>query len=159
MEAPRLARSPSLLGMRVRFDQEGFGWQGVEPRPYKSEPGWQGVTRHTLARGGELGAAFELRYFELSPGGFSSLEKHRHVHFVVTLRGRGRALVGREVFALEPFDALYVPALAPHRFACEGAEPFGFLCPVDAERDRPQPLSAAELDALRADPVTAPLVG
>ena len=39
-----------------------------------------------------------------------------------------------------------------------GDEPWGFLCTVDAERDRPQPLDDAEWEALKADPATAPFV-
>ena len=140
--------------MKLSFDE--FRWEGVKPRPYK-EPthpgGFEGITRYKLTEG--LPAAFELRYFELDPGGYSSLEKHRHVHFVIALRGKGTALVGDRVLELDPFDALYVPPLTPHRFANAGEEPFGFLCPVDAERDRPQPLDDAELEALRSNPATA----
>lgn len=143
--------------MKLRFEQ--FSWEGVEPRPYKEQgTDFKGIVRHTLARGGELPAGFELRYFELAPGGYSSLEKHRHVHFVIAIRGAGKALVGDRVCELEPFDAIYVPPVTAHRFVNEGTEPFGFLCPVDAERDRPQPLDDAEREALRASPATAPYV-
>jgi quercetin dioxygenase-like cupin family protein len=120
--------------------------------------GFRGVARHTLAGGQDLPAEFELRYFELEPGGYSSLEKHRHAHFVVALRGSGRALVGEDVIELEPFDAAYVPPQTPHRWMNSGHQPFGFLCPVDSSRDRPQPLAEAEWKALRANPVTAPYV-
>ena len=137
--------------MKLSFDE--FRWEGVNPRPYKQGGGFEGITRYKLTVG--LRAAFELRYFELDPGGYSSLEKHRHVHFVIVLRGKGIALVGDELFDLDPLDALYVPPLTPHRFANAGEEPFGFLCPVDAERDRPQPLDDAELEALRSNPATA----
>jgi quercetin dioxygenase-like cupin family protein len=146
---------------RTPFDPAAFCWAGVEEQAYKprgGEPrgmGWRGVTRHTLVRAPEAGAAFELRYFEIAPGGFSSLEKHRHVHVVVAVRGRGRALVGDAVVELEPMDLVQTPPLAPHRWVCAGDEPFGFLCTVDGDRDRPQPLDDAEWEALRADPRTA----
>jgi hypothetical protein len=39
-----------------------------------------------------------------------------------------------------------------------GDEPWGFLCTVDTERDRPQPLDDAEWDALKAKPETAPFI-
>ena len=140
--------------MTFRFDPESFRWQGIEPRPYKQGGGFEGVTRYVL--GDQLPAAFALRYFEIGPGGYSTLEKHRHVHLVIVLRGVGKALVGDAVFELEPFDAVYVPPMAPHRWINEGAEPFGFLCPVDSERDRPQALDQDERDALRSNPVTGP---
>ncbi len=149
---------------RIPFDEGAFRWKGIEDRAYRETErqergmGFQGVTRHTLAVGDELPAEFELRYFEFEPGGYSSLEKHRHAHFVIALRGSGRALVGAQVIALGPFDAVYVAPGTPHRWINSGDEPFGFLCPVDSSRDRPQPLGEAEWEALRANPVTAPYV-
>lgn len=156
-----------MAGERVprhlAFDPAAFSWAGVEERAYKPpDPDvprgmdWHDVTRHRLGDAEELGAGFDLRYFELGPGGRSSLEKHDHVHLVVAVRGSGRALVGDRVVDLTPFDALYVPPLIPHRWVNEGDEPFGFLCTVDAYRDRPQPVDDAEWEALRADPITAP---
>ncbi len=144
------------------FDAAAFRWEGVPERDYKpsalEERGmqWQGLTRHTLVDHRERPTTFDLRYFEIAPGGFSSLEKHEHAHVVVVLRGAGRALVGDEVVELAPHDALLVPPLAPHRWVNAGDGPFGFLCPVDGERDRPQPVDDAEWEALRADPATAP---
>jgi len=109
------------------------------------------VVRYTLLGAGEP-AAFQLRYFEIGPGGYSSLEKHRHVHAVIVLRGRGRVVVGRDVFDVGPFDLVYVPPVTPHQFVNAGTEPFGFLCPVDADRDPPQPLTDAELRELMSEP-------
>jgi quercetin dioxygenase-like cupin family protein len=140
--------------VKLEFDRETFRWQGIGPRAYKEGEGFRGVVRYALSD--QLPAAFELRYFELECGGYSNLEKHRHVHLVIALRGAGTALVGDTVIELAPFDAVYVPPLTPHRWINQGQEPFGFLCPVDADRDRPQPLDEAELRALRSDPVTAP---
>jgi quercetin dioxygenase-like cupin family protein len=148
----------------IPFDPGAFRWRGIDPRAYRETArpergmGFRGVARHTLARGDALPAGVELRYFELDPGGYSSLEKHRHAHFVIALRGSGRALIGEQVIELEPLDAVYVAPKTPHRWMNSGDEPFGFLCPVDASRDRPQPLDEAEWGALRANPVTAPYV-
>jgi len=137
----------------------------VAPTAYKQPErssargmGFAGVTRQTLASPEELPASWELRYFEFEPGGYSSLEKHRHAHFVVVLRGSGRALVDDKVVSCRPFDAVYVSSLAPHRWMNAGEEPFGFLCTVDRDRDRPQPLDDPEWEALRANPDTAPYV-
>lgn len=149
---------------QTRFDAERFRWPEVEPRSYKPAGdeqrgmGWRGISRHTLARGPDLPAGFEARYFEFEPGGYSSLERHRHAHFVIVIRGAGRALIGDRVFDCAPFDALHVPPHTPHRWINDGTEPFGYICTVDAERDRPVPLSDAEWDALRANPQTAPYV-
>ncbi len=159
-KVPRAARA----GLKVSFDAGAFRWRGIDPQAYKFSlgdqrgMGWRGVSRFTLGGPPTVPSGVELRYFELAPGGYSSLEKHTHVHFVVALRGRGAALVGHEVFTLAPLDLVYVPAGVPHRWINEAAEPFGFLCPVDAERDPPQPLSDEEWEALRGVQATAPYV-
>lgn len=150
-------------GRKLEFDPEKFRWVGLGGRAYKATDGrrgmgWSGMTRFVLGPPPEAPVAFELRYFELEPGGYSSLEKHRHIHFIVVLRGQGKALVGTRIFSLKPYDVVYVPPGVPHRWVNDGPEPFGFLCPVDAERDRPEPLSDAEWEALRKNPATAPYV-
>jgi quercetin dioxygenase-like cupin family protein len=141
--ASRLPLTASLAGVKRAFDR--FRWEGLEPRPYKDDPGtergmaWRGIARTTLARG-----AFEVRYFELAPGGFSSLEKHAHVHVVFAVRGAGRALVGTSVHSLAPLDMVTTEPWQPHRWMNAGEEPFGFLCTVEGERDRPVPVDDAE---------------
>jgi quercetin dioxygenase-like cupin family protein len=167
--APASARVATLAGdvarvRHARFDPDAFGWEDVTARAYKDEPGtergmaWRGLTRHTLVRAPAAGVAFEVRYFEIAPGGFSSLEKHEHVHVVVAQRGRGRALVGDRVVELAPLDIVETAPLAPHRWVNEGDEPFGFVCTVNGVRDRPRPLDDDEWEALLADPRTAPFV-
>src|SRR2546427_2468983 len=54
-------------------------------------------TRQTLLGEGtgEEPFNFVTRYFEIQPGGYSTLERHQHPHAVVVLRGRGRVTLGR----------------------------------------------------------------
>lgn len=144
-----------------RFHPDGYRWEGVELQEYKEHKGekpgegWRDITRQVIAgRFGEP-CSFRLRYFEVGPGGFSSLEKHEHIHVVMTIRGQGKVIVGDDVYDARPLDLIYVPPLTPHQFVNEGDEPFGFLCIVDADRDRPQPLSPEELERLRSLPHTA----
>ncbi|GIV04502.1 MAG: cupin [Fimbriimonadales bacterium] len=158
------ALQQALQRLHIPFDEAQFAWVGIQPLEYKEHAGdapgmnWRGVTRYSLGRPPYVEARFALRYFEIAPDGYSSLEKHAHVHLVVVIRGRGRALVGERVVELKPFDILYVPPNTPHRWINPYSEPFGFLCPADAERDKPQPVSEAEWQALRANPETAPYV-
>jgi len=158
------ALQQALQRLHIPFDEAQFAWVGIQPLEYKEYAGdapgmgWRGVTRYSLGRPPYVHARFALRYFEIAPNGYSSLEKHAHVHLVVVIRGRGRALVGERVVELKPFDILYVPPNTPHRWMNPYSEPFGFLCPADAERDKPQPVSNAEWEALRANPETAPYV-
>lgn len=143
------------------FDETAFRWAGVDVQQYKEHKGthpgegWQEITRQVLAGSYGEPASFRLRYFEVGPGGYSSLEKHAHVHVVVTLRGRGQAIVGPTVQRVQPFDLVYVPSWTPHQFVNDGDEPYGFLCIVDGDRDRPQPLTPAEIKQLQAHPEVA----
>jgi len=133
----------------------GFRWEGVDLRAYKDEATapFRSVTRQVLASAPDLKG--ELRYFEVAPGGWTTLERHEHVHAVTILRGAGRALVGDEVFAVSPLDLVTVPAWAWHQFRASAKEPLGFLCMVDAERDRPQLPTAEQRAELRTVPEIA----
>jgi len=128
----------------------GFRWEGIAVEPYKPEgESFRDVTRQVLF-GAAAGGAAELRYFEVGPGGWTTLERHAHVHQVVVLCGRGRALVGERVLDLGPLDCLGVPPRTWHQLRAAPDEPLGFLCLVDRERDRPERPAPADLAALRA---------
>lgn len=143
------------------FNENTFRWEGVDVQEYKLHKGehpgegWRDITRQVLAGSYGEPCSFRLRYFEVGPGGHSSLEKHEHVHVVMTMRGRGKAVVGDEVHDVGPFDLTYVPAWTPHQFVNDGDEPFGFLCIVDGDRDRPEPLSPEQVEQLQAVPEVA----
>src|SRR5262245_13118137 len=84
------ATAEEPAGSRVVHSDESGGWEGIATLPYKRADGsWSGVTRQLLAGGPQSPSSFELRYFELAPGGRSSHETHQHEHAVVVLRGSG----------------------------------------------------------------------
>lgn len=131
--------------------EEGFRWEGVPVRAYKGEDGpFRDVTRQLLF-GREEGLDWDLRYFEVAPGGWTTLERHDHPHAVVVLRGAGRALVHPKISEVRPFDLVHVPSGTWHQLRAAPEGPLGFLCLVDAERDRPVRPSPAELEELRRD--------
>jgi quercetin dioxygenase-like cupin family protein len=82
---------------------------------------------------------FHVRYFEIAPGGFSTLEKHEHEHVVIPMRGKGEAQAGCYIWTVGVGDVVYVSPSDPHQFRCpaDATEPFGFLCMVNSERDKP----------------------
>jgi quercetin dioxygenase-like cupin family protein len=130
-------------------------WEDVAVLPYKEDDRalFKAITRQVLFADPQMQA--ELRYFEVAPGGFSTLERHEHMHAVLILRGRGHCLVGGEVRALETRDLVTVPPLTWHQFRATRDEPLGFLCMVDAERDKPRLPSPDDLARLRQDPEVA----
>ena len=75
------------------------------------------------------------------------------------LRGGGRALVGDQVIDVAALDLVTVPAWTWHQFRAAADAPLGFLCMVDAERDRPQLPTDAERAALEAIPEVAAFMG
>jgi len=126
-------------------------WEGVEPMQYKQEGSapFRGITRQVLFDDPALAA--QVRYFEMQPGGYSTLERHEHMHAVMILRGHGRCLVGDKVMDVAEHDLVHIPAMTWHQFRATGTEPLGFLCVVNSERDRPQLPNESDLAGLCAD--------
>ncbi len=127
-------------GMRrlLKFSA-GFHWQDRSDRIYKAQTdlGFDGVRRVELVGKNGEQSDFDLRYFEISPGGFTSLEKHLHTHVVITARGSGILITDQARTELKLFDIAYISPLEVHQLRNETPEPFGFFCVVDRERDRP----------------------
>ena len=57
--------------------------------------------------------------------------------------------------ALRNLDHVYVSPMTLHQFVNDSDAPFGFLCIVDAQRDRPQPANDEDVTRLEANPTTA----
>lgn len=128
-----------------------FHWDGVEVLRYKQDGAapFRDVTRQVLFEPPGIGA--QLRYFEVAPGGYTTLERHEHVHAVMVIRGRGRCLVGDAAWDIAEKDLVSVPAMEWHQFHAAPDEPLGFLCLVASDRDRPQlPADEAQKAAVSA---------
>ncbi|WP_299439826.1 cupin domain-containing protein [uncultured Rhodospira sp.] len=140
---------------RFRAPTEPFRWQGVDVLAYKEEGSapFKAVSRQVLFS--EPFLAGELRYFEVAPGGHTTLERHEHAHGVMILRGEALCLVGETVRRVAPNDLVLIPPMSWHQFRTRGDEPMGFLCMVNADRDRPQLPDNDDLYGLRATPAVA----
>ncbi len=111
-------------------------WTDTTVDIYKDEPGtWMQVTKQVLFESDQ--SSFQTRYFEIAPGGYSSHEKHEHEHCVLVLKGEGEVLLGEEWHKVGLQDVVHVRPMQPHQFVNKGTEPFGILCIVDKDRDRP----------------------
>jgi quercetin dioxygenase-like cupin family protein len=139
----------------VREFGQDYRWDGVSYLPYKEEGSapFKSISRQVLFAEPSLGC--ELRYFEMDAGGYSTLERHEHMHAVMILRGHGTCLVGEDVREVKPFDLVTIPSLTWHQFRASRGEPLGFLCMVNAVRDKPQLPDDQELAALRSHPAIA----
>jgi mannose-6-phosphate isomerase-like protein (cupin superfamily) len=142
---------PNREKQTVHRKEKNYRWEGVEELPYKEDAKalFRSITRQVLFSDPAMQG--ELRYFEVAPGGFSTLERHEHMHAVLVLRGRGHCLVGEEVKPIGLRDLVTVPPMTWHQFRATAGEPLGFLCMVNAARDKPQLPSAEELARLRSN--------
>ena len=118
---------------------DDFNWAERKNQRYKisRDLPFQGVRRVELVGKQGEPCAFELRYFELEPGGYTSLEKHAHTHVLIGARGQGLVIMDEERLALKPDDIAYVAPLQVHQLRNESEQPFGFYCIVDHTRDKP----------------------
>src|SRR5215218_8074241 len=118
--APAPGAVPGSRVLRFRSaagPAEPHTWQGVPVTAYKQPADHHaGVTRTVLAGAGGETTAFHVRYFEVAPGGHTTLERHAHEHVVVVLRGRGEVFLGGATHALGFGDAVYVAPHDPHQF-------------------------------------------
>ena len=134
----------------IRRHTGNFHWEAVNVLAYKQDGSapFRDVTRQVLFDSSDPPA--QLRYFEVAPGGWTTLERHEHVHAVMVIRGRGQCLVGDKAYDIGTHDLVSVPPMTWHQFRSAADEPLGFLCLVAAARDRPQLPSDAEAAAIAA---------
>ncbi len=136
----------------------GHRWNGVPVLNYKEEGShFKAISRQVLFEGGpKLGA--ELRYFEIAPGGHSTLERHDHIHSVMIIRGRGQCLVGDAIYEIAGNDLVYIPSMTWHQFRATTNEWLGLLCMVNVERVKPELPNATTTAELKGIPQVAEFI-
>ena len=116
-------------------------WSGVADEPYKTiTGGWSNIIRRVLIGGRGESAKFHVRYFEIAPGGVSSLERHKHEHVVICVKGEGVVRTGKAKRKMGFMDTLYISPDTVHQLSNPFNIPFGFFCIVNARRDKPKVL-------------------
>lgn len=117
-----------------------YSWKGVERKEYKTNSQvFKDIHRYSLLGEGENESElnFHTRYFEISPGGYSSLETHRHPHSVVVIRGGGSVVLNNETHNLGLHDVVFISPGTIHQFHADKNDHLGFICIVDRYRDKP----------------------
>ncbi len=117
---------------------DNYRWQGVEKKEYKTDTqNFRDIHRVSLLGDEIRELNTQTRYFEIQPGGYSSLERHRHPHSVVIIRGSGTVVLGNEMVSIKSHDVVYIAPETIHQFHADREEELGFICIVDRYRDRP----------------------
>mmetsp|Transcript_65086 Transcript_65086/g.190917 ORF Transcript_65086/g.190917 Transcript_65086/m.190917 type:complete len:574 (+) Transcript_65086:72-1793(+) len=139
----KLLKCRSLEGVLPEGDASR--WEGVPQVNYKpgDEATWSKISRTELIGVRGETQHFHTRYFEIAPGGFSTLEKHMHGHVVIALKGKGELRIKDKIVEMSLGDVGYTAPWDVHQLTCPctAKEPFGFVCVVNAARDKPIPLS------------------
>lgn len=134
----------------IRHGKENYTWEGVDIHPYKEDGGthFKSITRQTLFKGSD-DLNVEFRYFEMGPGGHSTLERHNHQHAVMIIRGSGHVFVGDKITPIGLHDVVHIPPYTWHQFRATNDEEMGFLCIVSIDRDKPQRPGEPEIAELK----------
>ncbi len=121
-------------------------WQGIKRNKYKAEgKSFQGISRTEIYVPDKGEAGFNVRYFEIVPGGYSSFEKHQHIHLVIGVCGKGEICIDDSRQTILPHDIVFIPPNRPHQLRNSSDKPFGFYCTVDHIRDKPFALEEESL--------------
>lgn len=136
-----------------KFNQDEYTWDGVDTLVYKQDNSpFKDVTRQILYNG-SWDVPCQFRYFEVKPGGYSTMERHEHTHMVMIFRGSGQCLLGEEVVDVKVGDFIEVPTLQAHQFRANQGDYLGFLCLVNLERDKVQVITPEEQEVMKQNPV------
>lgn len=135
-----------------------YEWENIPILNYKeSGTYFKNITRRVFSEG-LSDIPCQLRYFEIAPEGYSTLENHNHSHLVIIFRGQGEALLGDKIYPVHEKDVITIPSQTWHQFRATKGTFLGFLCLVNVERDRPHLPSEDELEVLRANPEVAAFI-
>lgn len=134
------------------FDQDTFSWEGVDTLVYKQDGSpFKDVTRQILFNGA-FDIPCQFRYFEVKPGGYSTLEHHEHTHMVMIFRGHGQCFLGDEIRDVKVGDFIEIPSNTVHQFRANKGDYVGFLCLVNINRDKVKVVTPDEMEAMKQNP-------
>lgn len=138
--------------MFKHFDENTYTWDDTDTLVYKEDNSpFKAVTRSVLFDGA-FDIPCQFRYFEVSPGGYSTLEHHEHTHMVMIKRGHGQCLIDNEIKDVAEGDFMVIPSNTFHQFRANKGDYVGFLCLVNIDRDKVKLPTDEELEILKQDP-------
>ena len=104
----------------------------VEAKVVETE-GAEGVTMRMLIGPDDKAPTFNMRLFEVAPGGYTPRHTHDWEHEVYVLAGEGVVLENGRDKPITAGNCIYVPPNEDHQFRNTGSENLKFLCLVPKE--------------------------
>jgi quercetin dioxygenase-like cupin family protein len=101
----------------------------VEAKVVQDE-GASGVKMRLLIGSGDDAPNFNMRMFEVDPGGHTPLHTHPWEHEVYVLQGQATVRQGRQGHDIAAGQCVYVPPDEEHQFVNAGKETLKMLCLV-----------------------------
>ncbi|HUT87962.1 MAG TPA: cupin domain-containing protein [Thermoguttaceae bacterium] len=109
--------------MEIKFAED------VAAKPVEMDEA-RGVRMRMLIGPQEDAPNFNMRMFEVDPGGHTPLHTHPWEHEVYVLEGAGVVREGTREHKIAPGSCVYVPPDEEHQFLNAGTETLRFLCLV-----------------------------
>jgi len=104
-------------------------FRDVVSQPVTGE-GAQKISIRVLIGEGDGAKNFNMRFFEIEPGGNSPLHRHPWEHEVFIVSGRGTLQVEGGEIELETWDVVFVEPGELHSFRADPGEGLKFVCCV-----------------------------
>jgi quercetin dioxygenase-like cupin family protein len=103
----------------------------IAKRPVEVEGAKDAEIRWLISK--EDGAEnFTMRMFEIKPGGFTPLHKHRHEHEIFVVEGEGVLVYEGKEYQFSRDYVIFVPPNKEHRFKNRGDSILRLLCLIPA---------------------------
>jgi quercetin dioxygenase-like cupin family protein len=93
-----------------------------------------GATKRVLIAETDGADYSRMRYFTVSPGGYSPYHTHWGGHQVFIVKGRGELVADGAVYPFESGDYVFVNDTEQHQFKNTGDEDLEFICIVPSEK-------------------------
>lgn len=90
----------------------------------------EGVMMRMLIGPDDKAPTFNMRHFEVAPGGYTPRHTHDWEHEVYVLAGEGTVMENGQDKPISAGNCVYVPPNEDHQFRNTGSENLKFLCLV-----------------------------
>jgi len=110
----------------------------VEAKPFET-PGAANVAMRLMLSEADGAPNFNLRVFDMQPGGHSPRHVHPYEHEVFILEGEGEVFVGGEQKPVKALDAVLIPPSMEHQVLNTSKALLRFICLVPQQQNEAKP--------------------